>query len=172
MTMKSRFHDTQGSAIIELALTTPLFILIIMGTFELGRVAYSAIEVVNAARAGASFGSVNYGNAFSPDGQADTVQAAKNDAPDIANLSVTTPLTYCVCETLDTTSNVATFSSVTSCQNTTIKSCTGESSTTAHYVLDYVKVDSQAVVDPLIHVPGLPSTFTLQGSSRLRVLQN
>src|SRR6185312_2997410 len=108
---------------------------------------------------------VNYGNAFSPDGQADTVQAAKNDAPDIANLSVTTPLTYCVCETLDTTS------SVTSCQNTTTKSCTGESSTTAHYVLDYVKVDSPAVVDPLIHVPGLPSTFTLQGSSRLRVLQ-
>lgn len=157
---------------IELALTTPLFILIIMGAFELGRVAYSAIEVVNAARAGASYGSVNYGNAFSSDGQADTVQAAKNDAPDIGNLVVSTPLTYCVCETLDTTTNSATFSSVTSCKDATITSCTDESSTTAHYIIDYVKVDSQAVVDPLIHVPGLPTTYTLQGSSRLRVLQN
>ena len=172
--MKSRFHDTQGSAIIELALTAPLFVLIIMGTFELGRVAYAAIEVVNAARAGASFGSVNYSNAFSPTGQADTVQAAKNDAPDVTNLTVTTPLTYCVCETLDTTTNTASFGSVVSCTDASVQApaCTTESATTAHYVLNYVKVDSQAKVDPLIHVPGLPSTFTLQGSSRLRVLQN
>lgn len=157
---------------IELALTAPLFILIIMGTFEMGRVAYSAIEVVNAARAGASYGSINYGNAFSSTGQSDTVQAAKNDAPDITNLTVTTPLTYCVCEQLDTSTNTASFGSVLSCTDTTITTCTGESSTTAHYVLNYVKVDSQATVDPLIHLPGLPSTYTLHGSSRLRVLQN
>lgn len=169
--MKLRLRDNRGSALVELALTAPLFVSLMMGAVELGRLAYFAIEVENSARAGASYGSVNYGNAFSTAGQNNTQQAAKNDAPDISNLTVNTPLTYCVCETLST-SGTATFSSVLSCSNSTITSCNGESSTTQYYVLDYVKVDTQATIDPLVHLPGLPNTYTIIGSSRLRVLQN
>jgi Flp pilus assembly protein TadG len=170
--MKFPLRDNRGSALLELALTAPLFVTLMMGAVELGRVAYYSIEVVNAARAGASYGSVNYGNAFSSSGQADTEQAAKNDAPDVSSLTVNTPLTYCVCETLNTSSNAATFSGVTSCTDATITSCSGTDSTTQHYIIDYVKVVTQTTIDPLVHLPGLPNTYTLRASSRLRVLQN
>ncbi|HEV2133527.1 MAG TPA: TadE/TadG family type IV pilus assembly protein [Terracidiphilus sp.] len=170
--MKFPLRGDRGSALLELALTAPLFVTLMMGAIELGRVAYYSIEVVNAARAGASYGSVNYGNAFSTSGQADTVQAAKNDAPDVSSLTVTNPLTYCVCETLTPSSGSATFSGVKSCLDPTITSCTTESGTTQQYIIDYVKVDTQTTIDPLIHLPGLPTTYTLRASSRLRVLQN
>lgn len=172
--MKLRFWDNRGSALVELALTTPLFFLIIVGAVELGRVAYFAIEVQSASRAGAAYGAVNYGNAFSSSGQTNSQQAAKDDAPDIPNLVVNAPYTYCVCETITSTNSTPSpsFSGALSCQNATITSCTNESSTSVQLVIDYVKVDTQASIDPLIHLPGLPSTYTLQGSTRLRVLQN
>lgn len=170
--MKLRIRDNRGAAIVELALTAPLFFALMMGSLELGRLAYYTIEVVNSARAGASFGSVNYGNAFSAAGQSDTEQAALNDAPDVSNLLVNTPLTYCVCETLNTSSGNAAFSSLKSCTDATITSCTAESSTSAQYIIDYVKVDTQTTIDPLVHLPGLPNTYTLYGYSTLRVLQN
>lgn len=177
--MKFRFRDTRGSAMVEMALTTPLFMLLIFGSFELGRIAYFAIEVQSASRAGASYGSLNPGTDFSTDATANTIQAAKNDAPDLirlTTLTVSTPVTYCVCETLDTSSSTgaASFSRPVSCGdgNTTIANCKGGSATTAHYVLHYVKVDTQATVDPLIHLPGLPGVYTLYGSTRMRLLQN
>jgi TadE-like protein len=170
--MKFRFRDNRGSALVELAFVTPIFLTIITGTFELGRIAYYAIEVQSASRAGASYGSVNYGNAFSSN--ATIQQAAKDDAPDIPNLVVNSPYTYCVCETVDTTTTppTATFSGALACTDPTIIGCTAESSTSVQLPIDYIKVDTQATIDPLIHLPGLPLTYTLYGSTRLRVLQN
>ena len=62
--MKLNFRDNGGAALVELALTTPLFLIMILGETELGRMAYYGIEVENAARAGASYGAVNMGNAL------------------------------------------------------------------------------------------------------------
>ena len=172
--MKLRFRDNRGSAMVELALTTPLFFLIIVGAVELGRVAYFAIEVQSASRAGAAYGSVNYGNTVSNPGQTESIQAAKDDAPDIPNLVVNSPYTYCVCETITSTNSVpsASFSSALSCTNSTIQNCTNESATSVQLPITYVKVDTQATIDPLIYLPGLPTTYTLHGSTRMRVLQN
>lgn len=171
--MKLRIRDTRGSAMVEMALTTPLFMLLIFGSFELGRIAYFAIEVQTASRAGASYGSVNLGN----DSASSTTvqQAAKNDVRDLTNmtsLTVNTPITECVCETINTSSGTASFSGFLSCTNATITSCTGGDSTTQYYNIRYIKVDTQATVDPLIHIPGLPKTYTLFGSTRMRVLEN
>lgn len=170
--MKLQWRDRQGAALVELALTTPLFILLLMGALELGRIAYFAIEVANAARAGASYGALNIGNA----GLTSNIQqAAKNDAPDVANLVVVTPGSTCVCETLDSSTNTPSFnpsSGTTSCSSTSIQSCTAESSTSIQNVVEYVTVSTQATVDPLIHVPGLPNTYTLNGYSALRILGN
>lgn len=171
--MKFRSGDNRGAAIVELALTVPLFTLLFAGAAELGRIAYFAIEVENAARAGASYGSLNLGNAFSSTGQADTVQAARNDAPDLPSLIVNAPYTYCVCEILTPSAGSATYGIPQDCTNTAITSCKpSPGSNTEYFVLEYVKVDTQATADPLIHIPGLPDTYTLGGSSRLRVLQN
>lgn len=175
--MRFRFRDNCGAALVELALTTPLFILLLMGSVELGRIAYYAIEVANAARAGASFGAVNKGNAAD---DANILNAAKSDAPDLPNL-IATPNHSCVCETIDNSTKPAITSfnpSITSspaaadCKSTTITSCTVVTSTSAQKIVEFVTVSTQADVDPIVHVPGLPTLYTLHGYSALRVLAN
>ena len=175
--MKFQFRDNCGAALVELALTTPLFILLLMGSVELGRLAYYSIEVANAARAGASFGAVNRGNAV----EFDNIQnAARSDAPDLPNL-VATPGYSCVCETVDnsTTPAMTSFNpSITSspatasCDSAVINACTVSSGTSTQKVIYFVSVSTQADVDPIVHVPGLPTIYRLRGYSALRVLAN
>jgi len=170
--MKFLLRDNRGAALVELALTAPLFFLLMMGSLEIGRVAYYSVEVENAARAGASFGAVNVQNANTT---ASVVQAAKNDAPDVSSLIVVSPGQLCVCETVDTSTNSPSFnptSGTTSCTSTTITSCTAESSSSFQSVISYITVSTQANVDPMIHVPGLPNTYNLSGYSALRILAN
>lgn len=170
--MKFQLRDNRGAALVELAVTTPLFVLLMMGALELGRIAYFAIEVENAARAGASYGAVNIGNA----NLTTTIQqAAKNDAPDVSDLIVVSPGSLCVCETINPSTNAPSFSpssGTTSCTSSTITSCTADSSTSIQSVVEYVTVSTSASIDPLIHLPGLPTTYTLSGYSAMRILQN
>lgn len=168
----NRFKDNRGAALIELALVSPLFFILMVGACEMARVAYYAIEVENAARAGASFGAVNIGNA----GLEGTVeQAAMNDAPDISNLIVVTKGNVCVCEQLTVSSDSPSFnptSGTTDCLSSTITGCTANSSTTLDSVIEYVTVSTSANINPLIHIPGLPSTYNLSGYSAMRILSN
>jgi Flp pilus assembly protein TadG len=169
--MKISFRDEQGGALVEVALVASFVLLpMMLGAFELGRVAHYAIEVQNAARAGASYGAENVSNASS----STVTQAAQNDAPDLTSL-VATPGSACVCETLNTTTNVPTYnpsSGTTNCSNAIIISCTTSNSTTTQYVINYVTVSTSATVNPIFSVGGLPGSYTLHGYSALRVLPN
>jgi Flp pilus assembly protein TadG len=174
-TMKHRFSDCSGSALVEVALAAPLFLLMLTGAFELGRVAHFAIEVQNAARAGASFGGENAGNSTSVNASSIpyVTLAAQNDAPDLANLTVT-PGTACVCETL-TTGSTPTYSpssGTVACTDPTITACTGSSSTVTYRVVSYVTVSTQATINPIFSVKALPGSYTLHGYSAMRVLPN
>lgn len=173
--MKFRFQDNRGSALVELALTTPLFLFLIAGSIEFGRVAYYAIEVANAARAGASYGSVNVGNA---DQTASIEQAAKNDAPDLPVMNATAT-SACVCETVThntdgtSTQSFNPSSGTASCTtSTTISSCTEDDSVATQYVIKYVSVSTSASINRIFSFAGLPRTYTVYGSSQLRTLQN
>ncbi len=171
--MKLNFHDNRGAALVELALTTPLFLLLIVGATELGRMAYFAIEVENAARAGASYGAVNMGKAFDPD---NVKQAAINDAPDLPSL-VATPSAACVCETIDTATGTPSFNPKTGtvdCGSPVVTggACTGASNTTTLNTIEYVTVSTSAQVKSIFQLPGLPSVFTLNGYSQMRTLPN
>src|ERR1700749_1930279 len=114
--MKLRFADDQGGALVEVALVASFILLpMMLGAFELGRIAHYAVEVQNAARAGASYGAENVSNA----GSATVTQAAKNDAPDLTGLTAT-PGSACVCETLTLATNSPSYnppSGTTSCSN-------------------------------------------------------
>jgi Flp pilus assembly protein TadG len=44
--------EDAGQALLELALTVPLLVLILLGAAEFSRLAYAAVEVANAAKAG------------------------------------------------------------------------------------------------------------------------
>jgi Flp pilus assembly protein TadG len=169
--MRLQFSDERGAALVEVALVASFVLLpMMLGAFELGRVAHYAIETQNAARAGASYGAENVSNASS----ATVTQAAKNDAPDLTSLSVT-PGSACVCETLTLSTNTPSYNpttGTTNCSNSIITSCTTANATTTQYVINYVTVSTSATVSPLFTVPGLPTSYTLHGYSALRVLPN
>lgn len=57
-----------GQALLEMALVTPLLLALVLGVIELGRYAYFAILVENAARAGAAYGSQGLAYSVNSDG--------------------------------------------------------------------------------------------------------
>jgi Flp pilus assembly protein TadG len=169
--MKCPFNEDSGAALVELAVVMPLFVILTFGAVELGRVAHYTVEVENAARAGASYGGENMGNASAT---STVIQAAKNDAPDLPSLTAT-PGAGCVCETLDLTSGTPSFSPATgtvSCSDATITSCTGTSATITKSVVSYVTVSTSATLSRAFTVPGLPASYTLHGYSAMRILPN
>lgn len=145
-------RNGRGQALVELALLMPIFILLILGAAEFGRLAYAAIEVSNAARAGVAYGAQTHITAS--DGAGMTA-AALADAPNVSTISVSSVSNFCVCST---------GGSLT-CTNA-LASCPSPAR-----VIEYVQVNTTANVNPLIHVPGLPNTFTLHGQAIMRVLQ-
>jgi Flp pilus assembly protein TadG len=50
-----------GSALVETALTFPVFIAMLLGAVQLGQVAFASVEVTNAARAAAQYAAMNGG---------------------------------------------------------------------------------------------------------------
>ncbi len=143
-----QWHDA-GQSLVELALLLPVFAALVIGSAEFARVAYAAIEVANAARAGVQYGAQNHGTA------ADTAgiqAAAAGDAANVTSLQATAT-TYCVC-----TNGV----SIT-CSNAAT-ACTAR-------IVEYVQVNTSLAFNPLIHLKGLPSTYTLAGKAVMRVQQ-
>jgi Flp pilus assembly protein TadG len=103
----------KGSAMLEFALSMPILMLFLFGTADFGRLFYYSIEVANAAAAGAVYGSLNSGNMTDTSGIS---SAAKNDAPEIPSLTVSSSK---VCQDSDgntvscTTSGAYQYSQVT-----------------------------------------------------------
>lgn len=175
--LKNFLHNNRGSALVELALTTPLLMFTLIGTAELGRIAYAAIEVEGAARAGASYGALSTTNAFGPASAIE--QAAKNDAPNITDLTATAT-TACVCETLTSSTDTPSYNPSTpiSCYssgttlNSTFADCTTVNGTETQSVIEYVDVTTHATVATMLHYPGIPTSFTLNGFAQMRAVQN
>lgn len=138
-----------GGALVETAVTLPMLVLLVLGSAEFARVAYTAIEVTNAARAGVSYGAQNGGTASDTSG---ITWAATHDGTDISTLQVTNVSIGYVCSDGTTSTGLN-----TDCANSHIE--------------ETVTVNTQAMIDPLIHVPGLPTTYTLTGQAIQKCLQ-
>ena len=139
-----------GQAFVELALVLPIFVLLLLGAGEFGRLAYMAIEVSNAARAGVAYGAQNHVTASDTTGMQ---LAATNDGSNVATLSASASH-FCSCSGGGSSTCLPT-------------DCTGA----GNRILEFVQVNTTAAVDPLIHVPGLPTTYTLTGQAIMRVEQ-
>lgn len=55
--LRGRFADRQGQSIVELAISMPLALLIVLGAIDVGRVFFDYIEMRNAVVEGATYGS-------------------------------------------------------------------------------------------------------------------
>lgn len=80
---RRRRHE--GQSIVELALLTPVLLFILLIAVDFGRAYSASIEVTNAAREGAAFGSRSSENANNPSAVKDAVQA---DTPSIYGVAI------------------------------------------------------------------------------------
>lgn len=138
----------RGSALVELALSMPILIVLFVGAAEFASLSYTAIEVSDAAKAAVQYGtqSIAY--------EADTTgiqTAATNDAANIT-LGPTTVTPSCICS-----DGTASTCAVGDC-----------SSSTMEHILT---VQTQATVDPGFHLVGFPTSYTLYGQAVQKVLQ-
>lgn len=139
--------EESGQALVELALVLPVFVLILIGAAEFGRLAYAAIEVANAARAGIQYGAQNRSTSVDLRGME---TAAVGDAANVTTMQATAA-NFCVC---GSGGSISCASAQTSCSGR---------------ILDYVQVNTSATIDPLFRYPGLPKTLTMYGQAVMRV---
>lgn len=139
-----------GQALVELALTAPLFFLILFGVAELARLAYVMIEVTNAAEAAVRYGAQNNTTAQDVSGMQ---AAAQSDA---ANVSIDLPSVSNSCGCVDGSQLGS--------------SCSSFTCASGGAAVETLNVTTSITFDPLIHLPGLPSTFTLYGYAHQKVL--
>jgi len=139
----SREPDCEsGQALVELSVGLSLLVLILLGAIEFGQVAYTSIEVANAAKAGVQYGAQNYSTALDSTGIQNAVSAA---APDLSGISANIGYS-CVCSD----------GSSSTCLNT---DCSGS------HLEETVTVSTQYTVQPMIRMPAFASSFTLKGQA-------
>lgn len=169
---RAGFRSDSGQSLVELALLTPLLLLLALGVIEVGRYTYIGIVVGNAARAGASFGVTRPGDPA-------IVTAACND---FLNNFGGNPLPACD-GTVSTTSNHlgVTYTQTCGCDNSgTIATlhtgaaycdavpATDMSACTGHWVA-MINVEAQGKFPALSNFPGIPASLTLDKTAIMRV---
>ncbi len=134
-----------------------MLVLVLVGTADFARVFYTAIELNNAARAGAQIGALSAGNT----GNAALITGQVNTAsPDMninGGITVSTPAQNCWCATDDMT----TFTST---------ACTSSCPTTSpvqHLVVS-VTVTATKAFTTISPLPGIPHLLTISRSATMR----
>lgn len=176
---RNSLDNDAGSAFVETALVLPLLLLIVMGAAELGRIAYAAVEVANAARAGAAYGAQSTLTASETgtiaSGLNDQIAvAAVADAADFTAGTVqATASNSCVCQTTNSITGAVTSSAPISCTSSTAAAanyCQASATTgVTNTIIQYVQVNTDATVKSMFKYPGLPTSYTLNGSATMRV---
>jgi len=151
----------RGSALVELALVVGILgVPLVLGTAQIGSLVYDSIEISNAASAGALYGMQS--STFAADNTG-MIAAAQAEAADFGAKLSATPTAFYVCAlavggTRYIGANAATNAAA---------ACTGAS----NHALEFVQVNTSAMITPVIHLPVLPQTFTVSGSAAMEVEQ-
>jgi len=155
-------RSQSGQSLLELALITPLLLLLAIGGIELGRYAYISILVGNAARAGAAYGA--QGLALSAD-TTGIQTAADNDFQNngqlVSKLTVTSA-TSCGCDNGGTT---------TSALCSTLTNPSAGTCVAGHWVV-MVSVTASGTFNSLFNFPGIPTPLSVSRTSTIRVAQD
>ena len=131
---------------VEMAIAAPVLIVLLLAATDFGRLYYTNIEVFNAARAGAQYGSQSLITAADFAGMK---TAATNDASNLSSLNATA--SQCTCMT-----------------STTVPACPA-SYCTSNPQATFVEVDTSTTFKTVIKYPGVPSPVTLAGKAVMRV---
>lgn len=145
---RPRCGRTRGQAAVELALSVPLLLMMLLMVVETGRAFYIAISISNAARAGVQYGSQNLSTAADNAGMK---AAAANDAPNIVGMT-TTATHFC------------------QCADGTASTCLSTDCSSSHRLL-YTQVNTSAPYSPLVNFMGILPPMTVPGKAVMRVVQ-
>jgi Flp pilus assembly protein TadG len=136
----------RGNAIVEFAILAPILILLTLGTIELGRYAYFAILVSNAAQAGADYGSQDIGTAYDATGIANAIAADASPNPIASVTANPAPEALYGCyDTTNASLAVAPTPGATPCSGTETP-------------VPYVIVSAQGTLKPLFDLPFIKKT--------------
>jgi len=163
-----------GQALVEMAFVLPLLLLLALGVIEIGRYAYIAILVGNAARAGAAYGAQSLpqaGESASIAAAAEYDFAGGSTTSDSSNgqneslLTVTSAFT-CGCDNGGTITPSPVGTNAT-CFVVDANKCTAG----GHWVV-VVTVTASGQFNALFNYPGIPSPINVSSTSFMRVANN
>lgn len=142
---------SRGQSLVEFALVLPLLIILMLGAVEIGRAAYFAILVTNAAYSAVEYGAQTPDTAGNDNG---IIQAALNEAPMLSpdNVIIQDFKYECPDGTATTPSAAAT-------------DCAGAGGR----FFSYLEVNTQFDLMPLFGFPGLPTMYPLKGYATERI---
>lgn len=150
-----------GVALVETALSISFLTLILLGAVEFGRLAYAGVVVSNAAHAAAQYaaqGTAYVSDCDNTSTQAAGIQyAAQNEAGWVYSQNKSTFLTTATVSYICSDDTAATGLN-TDCSTSQLERI--------------VSVTTTVTFDPLIRVPGLPSTYNLTGGATQKVMVN
>jgi Flp pilus assembly protein TadG len=151
----TRRRFDRGVSSLEVALMLPFLLLLLMGVLDFGQLFYLAIEVSDAARAGAQYG---YQNSTTQMDTSGMIAAAEDDAVDVPTWGTNVATYGCMCSDGTDQSQIAASTSSCAIQPS---SCTSKGT----QLVNYVQVQTQAIYAPILPLPGLPSSITLNGKA-------
>ncbi len=138
----------RGQAFAEMAVITPLLLLLLIGLVEIGRYAQLSIIVGNAARAGVSYGAQSLVAANDNTGMQNTATADAQNDPNIT----------------------AAGSHFCKCADGTASTCL-PTDCAANHRLVYVQVDVTGTFTSLLRWPGFRPALTIPSRAVMRVTQ-
>lgn len=145
-----RAAGEQGGAIIELALSLPVLVLVVLGTGDFARVFYTSIALSDAARAGAQYGA----HSLAQSGNAAGIQSAAQNAVNVTGITATGNRT-CYCAANDGTGFTAT-------------ACTATCSASQHLIVTVTVTASKAFTTTSLF-SAFPNSLPLSRTATMRV---
>jgi Flp pilus assembly protein TadG len=151
---------TAGAALVELVVSMPVLIVLLVGTSDFARAFYMSIELTNAARAGAQYGAYNQTQSSDTAKMRATATAA---APNISGMLP--PVASRLCQCADDAGVFSPLAGGMTCLSPPAVSCPG-----LHRVMT-VTVTTSATFSTIAGNVGIPGSLVITRTATLRVAE-
>jgi len=148
-------QDERGGAIVEFALIASFLLLLLMTTFDYGRIFFTSIGVTSAANGLALYAYKNSSSGAIPDKlktDGEAQELARTLSPDLPDLSATKAVRSCTCPPA---------TNYTACQNP-LPTC-------AKGWRIAIEVNASAQFNTVANYPGIPNQTTIGRTATIRV---
>jgi len=169
----ANLRTQSGQALIEMAFVVPLLLLLVLGVIEIGRYAYIAILIGNAARAGAAYGAQNKQLANDSTGIQNAAQydfagstSSNNSPPPPTNGLAATTLTVVSTNTCGCDSAGSIVSA--GCNVAAGNADPGTCPVGSRWIV-FVSVTASGNFNSLFNYPGIPTSISISRTASLPV---